>query len=203
MELRVRSYIDDTPDDHEFLLAGGPLDALDEAITLPLLALGHAAMTWARLEKHIDILLMHINKIRHSAKPLNLYNPDHPRPFVDKLRLLKRYFNQHPALFPHAEIIRKLASDLKKAAKERNAYLHTIFEAYDPEQRILMLRTVEFKGNDNFRFAGQEVPIECIMDFTRRSVELNRTLAKVSSDVFTPAMLERLRAVQRSLQSAV
>ena len=193
VELRVRSYIDDTPEEYEFLLAGGPLDHLDEAVTLPLIALGHAAMAWARLEKHIDILLIHINKIQHSAELLGLYDPNHPRPFVGKLKLLKRYFNRHPALASHTGAIRRITSSLKEVAKERNAYLHTIFQAYDQQQKILTLRTVEFKGNDNFRFSEQKVSLEYIIKFTRDSVELNRALAEVSKEVFTSEMLGRLR----------
>lgn len=56
-------------------------------------AVGKAAMAWARLEQHLDAVLLQVNKKRFSE---SLYR-EHPGTFIGKVRLLKDWFNKHPA----------------------------------------------------------------------------------------------------------
>jgi len=92
---------------HEFRFNGGPISHSSNASPV-FLALGHAAAAWSRFEQHIDSILLQVNKEQHSNEILSLYDPNHPRPFKDKIRLLKRYFNKHPALKDYRNKIRDL-----------------------------------------------------------------------------------------------
>lgn len=67
----------------EFIFMGGPIDEKCDAV---MLALGYIGASWARLEKHINVLIIQINKAQHSTEELNLYDPDHPSPLWPNLR---------------------------------------------------------------------------------------------------------------------
>src|SRR5215469_7794592 len=85
---------------HEIRFGGGPLE--DAATAQPLLfALGRLAATWGRLEQQIDTIILQINKRHHSSEVRALFDPEHPVSFRKKIQLLKKYFNQHPALASH------------------------------------------------------------------------------------------------------
>ena len=99
------SFLDTGTRRHRFDFEGGPIDNFETAREA-FEVLGHAAMAWARLESHVDAVLIHVNKAVHSTE---LYNPEHPIGFANKLKLLKRWFNQHPFL-------KSLAGEIREAA---------------------------------------------------------------------------------------
>lgn len=191
MELLVSLYRGNDRTEHKFLLVGGPLDTAEDCAFL-FAAYGHMAASWSRLETHIDILIMQINKAQHEPEEINLYDPEHPRPFIDKLQLLKRYFNRHPALSEHTETIREIASELKTTSLERNGYLHSALAAYDGHEKIAKFHSIQPKGNDNFQIQFSDVPIEQFYDLIRRINDLNRRLGVVSETLFSKGALERL-----------
>jgi hypothetical protein len=97
--LRIR-FCRAAPDDndiHKIRFTGGPLDSPEEMKAAAELwrAIGLAACAWARLEQHLDAVLIHVNQPKHSEK---LHDPDRPIGFKRKIKLLKRWFNQHPVL---------------------------------------------------------------------------------------------------------
>jgi hypothetical protein len=110
--------------------------------SLLFLALGLAAAAWARLEKHINSILIQVNKRQHSNEITALYDPNYPTKFSDKIRLLKKYFNQHPALKDFREKITNFASDAKKLSIDRNIYLHSVIQSYDKDAKILELLSI-------------------------------------------------------------
>jgi hypothetical protein len=88
------------PTDYDILgiaLTNTPLDSPTEMADAAELfrVLGLASSSWMRLEMHLDMVLLFLNQPQHSEK---LYNKDHPMGFRNKIKLLKRWFNQHPAL---------------------------------------------------------------------------------------------------------
>jgi hypothetical protein len=180
----------------EFLLNGGPISDPSKASAV-FLALGHAAAAWSRLEQHIDTILLQVNKEQHSNEILSLYNPDHPRPFSDKIRLLKRYFNKHPALKEHKQKIRDFASAAKKMALERNEYIHSVIQDYDEKTQIVSLLSIQPKYDpDNpylFRIVRYKPPLKTIQSFADFVNRANNSLEKISRQLFTENAVAQLR----------
>ena len=147
---------------HRFI--GGPIDSPGAHQEL-FAAIGHAATSWARMEQHIDTILIQINKKHHSGK-LKLYDPNHPRSFSGKLRLLKRYFNKHPALADQRGTIAGLAGGIKKLSDERNELLHGVLEDFDETSKKYTLNGITYLGKQEFRHRHQTNDIHKILSFT-------------------------------------
>jgi hypothetical protein len=181
---------------HEFLLNGGPINHPETAIPA-FLALGHAAAAWGRLEQHIDAILLQVNKEQHSNEILALFDPNHPRPFTDKIKLLKKYFNRHPALTEFKEKIRSFANTAKTLAQERNEYIHGIFERYDPQSKTIFLHGIRPKFDPKnpylFGIALSGVPLEVLVGFAVIVNKANDELEIISRALFTQAAIERLQ----------
>jgi len=181
---------------HEFRLNGGPINDPSKASAV-FLALGHAAAAWSRLEQHVDSILLQVNKEQHSNEILSLYDPNHPRPFSDKIRLLKRYFNKHPALKEYKQKISNFASVAKKIAEERNGYIHSVIQDYDEKPQIVSLLSVQPKYDpDNpylFRLVRYQPPLKSIQSFPNFVNRVNDNLETISRQLFTEETVARLR----------
>jgi hypothetical protein len=181
---------------HEFTLNGGPINRA-ERVEAIFFALGHGAAAWARMEQHIDAVLMQVNKEQHSNDILALFDPDHPRPFTDKLRLLKRYFNKHPALRKHKEAIRSFAKTALILAEERNTYLHGILEYYDEQAKVITIKSIKPKHDPKnpyvFTIATSAVPLETLQGFAKIVNRANDALEEVSRALFTQDAVAKLR----------
>lgn len=191
-----RVVLTDGQQTHEFALNGGPINNPTEA-TEALLALGHAAAAWGRLEQHIDAVLMQVNKEQHSNEILDLYDPEHPRPFTDKLRLLKDYFNKHPGLASFTEKIRSFAIVAKSLSLERNEYVHGILEGYDPASQTIIIKSIRPKRDPNnpylFKITVSGVPLATLQGFTDIVNKTNDELETISRQLFTQSAIEQLR----------
>jgi hypothetical protein len=186
----------DSLDVHHFLLNGGPINQPNTAAPA-FLALGLAAAAWGRLEQHIDAILLQVNKEQHSDEILALYDPNHPKPFTDKIRLLKTYFNEHPALAELKERIRSFASAARSLSKERNDYIHGIFERYDEQSRTVYLHAIRPKFDRQnpylFTITLSEVPLETLKGFADIVNRANDELEGISRALFNEGAIERLR----------
>jgi hypothetical protein len=186
----------DTNDSHEFLLNGGPINHPETAIPA-FLALGHAAAAWGRLEQHIDAILLQVNKEQHSNEILALYDPNHPRPFTDKIRLLKTYFNKHPALAEFKERIRSFASAATSLSQERNEYIHGIVEGYDEKSQTIILHAIKpkFDRTNSYLFSItlSAIPLNTVKGFADIVNRANDELESISRVLFSTNAIARLR----------
>lgn len=173
----------------DFIFLGGPLDAENPPPDL-FSAIGYAASSWARLEQHLDAVLIHINNPAHSEA---IYNPAHPIGLGAKLKLLKRWFNQHPALASLSSDFRELSSRLKEISPHRNNMLHGILERWEPETRTAYFQTIKFMGDDEFQVSTHEYTLEAIKAFSDITNAGNRYLSAISRSIFTPDALEQLK----------
>src|SRR5262249_8247617 len=137
------------------------------------------------------------NKEQHSSEILDLYDPNHPRPFTDKIRLLKRYFNKHPALEEHTEEIRTFARAALILAQERNTYLHGIFEFYNEPKKTVTLKSIRPAHDPQnpyiFKIETSAVPLDILKSFADMIGLANDKLEQVSRALFTPDAVSRLR----------
>jgi hypothetical protein len=181
---------------NEFLLNGGPINNPTSAPAV-FLALGHATAAWSRLEQHIDSLLLQVNKKQHSSEILALYDPHHPNPFIDKIRLLKRYFNKHPALKDYKEKISAFASAAMKMAKERNTYIHSVIQEYDAQKQTIVLLSIRPLYNQKnpylFKITRFNPPISALQSFAVFINRVNNYLEEISRQLFTENAVAKLR----------
>jgi hypothetical protein len=171
-----------------FNFLDGPLEDIDRAIPA-LGAFGLAVMSWARLEIHLDALLIHLNKRRFSKE---LFDEDHPVSFSRKLRLLKRWF-RHKALAEYKPAIDKLSGQMKMLSARRNEYLHALLSAYDAKTDEITLRSIHYAGNDEFRIQLHTLNTKKLASFAAAATNTNRALAVISLALFTRDAIERLR----------
>lgn len=173
----------------DFVFVGGPLEepqGLDDLFR----ALGFASAQWARLEQHIDAVLIHVNNSEHSN---TIFDPDHPISFQAKIKLLKRWFNQHPALANLTLDIRTLTAKLKELSPHRNNLIHGVLESWDAPTRTCVLRTLKFIGGDEFNLSTHNYTIEAIETVAELTAISNRYLSAISRAIFTKDALAQLR----------
>lgn len=174
----------------QFNFSGGPLDSVDVGnIDLPFAAFGFAAMAWARLETHLDALLIQINKRRFSQE---IFDPAHPVSFSKKLRLLKKWFGRHEALSHSKSAIDTLARQLKTLSDDRNSFMHALFSAYNQEKSEITLRSISYVGNEEFHIAHRIVSTKALIRFGVIANSANQSLAVITSALFTADAVESL-----------
>jgi hypothetical protein len=179
----------------KFRLIGGPIEQPEKCGKLFHL-IGHAAASWARMEQHIDAILVQINKKDHSDELTDMYDPRHPGNFDTKIKLLKRYFHRHPRLGTHANEVNILANGLKKLSSDRNSMMHGILEDYlsgdDPKMIINGAKVMPKTGDIVFRTI--EYPLERLHQFIGLVNNAHYALCEISKDLFT---LDALAQLQR------
>lgn len=172
----------------DFIFVGGPLDSPVRPDEL-FRALGAASAQWARLEQHIDAVLIQVNNRQHSA---TLFKEDHPVSFQAKIKLLKRWFNQHPALANLTDDVRTLTTKLKEISQHRNNIVHGALEKWDADTETCVLRTLKSSG-DEFSISTHEYTIDGIDTVSDLTAMCNRYLSEITKIVFTKDSLAQLR----------
>jgi hypothetical protein len=175
-----------------FLFDGGPISNPKTAHDV-FIALGIGTAAWARLEQHVDAVIIQINKTQHSHEKLDLYDPEHPRPFTDKIRLLKRYFKKHPALQNHKKEIDQLLRGLPALAETRNIFAHGNLEKFDPKTEVARFRIIRTKKDDVIEIQAFTPPLSELMGFADLVSQANKLLRTISAEVFTADAIRRLR----------
>ena len=173
----------------DFQIIGGPLDKPQNAHPL-FYALGLIASNWARLEQHLNILIMHVNAEEHSVE---LFDPNHPVSFRRKIKVLKTWFNHYPALINFTEDVRGLTSDLKGLGDSRNLYLHSILETWDQKTETAHFKGIKYEGGDNFTIKTFSITLDGLMAFAKLLNIANRRLSLITRQLFTPEALDILK----------
>ena len=101
------------------------------------------------------------------------------------MKLLKRWFNQHPPLSPYRDKMREIQSELRILSSERNTFIHAIFEAWNAETQTALVHTFKYEGNDRFTSAKSEITLGGFVDFSIAVNHTNKELWKISADLFT------------------
>jgi hypothetical protein len=175
----------------DFKLYGGPLDDPERPTEL-FEALGFAACAWARMEQHLDTILIHVNKSEYSEK---LYTERHPVMISGKIKLFKRWFNQHPALAGMAGMARLLTSGIKQISGNRHTFIHAALEAWDPETKTAKFHGIKFDGDDSFLAETFDVHLDFIIRFGKHVNQANELLADISKRLFTEDAARLLRTL--------
>jgi hypothetical protein len=169
-----------------FRVLGGPIDNPKPA-RKAFQAIGYMSCALARLETHIDLLLYHLNKKEFGKQ---LFDLKHPLQFTDKVKMLRRYFQQHPNLAAHRKEVEKLTDELPDAAHLRNIPLHAIFDHYDVNTDQVTLTSIRPERPVKLRRVahGQtKVQVKSINELTAGINAINRRLVEVSIKVLPRA----------------
>lgn len=179
--------------DHKYRLQGGPID--DHAVsTEALAAVGRVAASWARMEQHIDLILIHINKAQHSDEILDLYSPRHPGTFDQKIKLFKRYFNRHPGLEKFKAPAIDAAIGLKRLAEDRNALIHGIVEDYNPHSQEITINVTKYRPKDEVFVSISDVwPIRRLHAHADIVNMAHNQLCDVSRKLFSTDAVQQLQ----------
>jgi hypothetical protein len=173
-------------------LTNTPLDNPDKMAEAAELwrAIGLATSSWARLETHIDMVLIHLNQPKHSV---TLYAKEHPIGFKSKVKLLKRWFNGHPLLRIKARELREIAPQFLALGKQRNLFLHSIVSDYNPTTREVIWRGIRAAGEETYQ-AGRHVgSVDQLLNFATEAHSAHVRLAKLCRDLYDAGTIERLR----------
>lgn len=185
---------------HMFRYIGGPIDTPEQYPAL-FFDYGLAAASWARMEQHIDAILVQINKEDHSDNLLDLYDERHPGTFDQKLKMLRRYFNNHPGLAKYTEDVLDCATGLKRLSKDRNELLHGILEGVDSVAGTIMLNGMQYRNATNdFLNRHQTFPAGKLKAFAELVNMAHFKLCGVSKELFSVdgvAQLQRPRQLTR------
>jgi hypothetical protein len=114
--------------------------------------------------------------------------------FRNKIKLLKRWFNQHPALKHNAGEFRGLAGRILELSKTRNIFLHSILSSFNPVTKQAIWRSIRPASESTYQVGMHSGTVETLIIF---ATEINRThfelAAKVTKRIFTPDAIARLR----------
>lgn len=173
----------------DFTFDGGPLYK-GENLTDLYAAIGRFSLAWSQTEQHIEAMLMQINNRAHSER---LFNENHPYGFRKKIKALRRWFNQHPALSELSDHFKLISEKLNELAQHRNNILHGSLVSWDHGSKIAKFRTLKFEGDEEFSIKAHTYPIDTIHTLCNLIALTNRYLSRVSHDIFQKKMLAQLR----------
>jgi hypothetical protein len=186
-------YWVEVADAHRIRFLGGPIDSPAEADGA-LAVIGHLAASWARMEQHIDAMLIQINREQHSDELIDLYDENHPGTFDAKIKMLKRYFNKHPALSQYTETVIDCATGLKRLAEDRNLLMHGVLQDYDSASKTITVSGTKYHHKtDDFSCRIQPFPLEQLVRHANIVNLAHHTLCEVSRQLFTVDAVEQLR----------
>jgi hypothetical protein len=169
-----------------------PLDDPDQMADAAELfrAIGLASMSWSRLEMHVDMVLLFLNQPHHSER---LHDKDHPIGFKSKIKLLKRWFNQHPALKHQSGEMRQITSRLLELGQTRNTFLHSILSSFDPATKQAVWRSIKPASEATYNVGKHIGTIETLIVFAAEATTIHKKLALLGKSIFTPDAVARLR----------
>ncbi len=171
-------------------LIGGHLDDPPPCAEPTLKAVALASLTWGRLEQHLDMLLISINKEDHTT---GKYLPTPNTSFQMKIDRFKDWFVKDQRFSRYHDVGRALATRFKNAAADRTILTHcNLQEFIEGPPAKMVIRNILIKS-DEVHMNRAEWTEEAINSFAKNLRGMNTVLKGVSDEVLTPDFLESLR----------
>ena len=126
---------------------------------------------------------------------MNIHQPHHPRSVRDKIKLLRRYYNRHPALAQFKELADNLFGRMLASALDRNHLLHSVLEDFTPDGKVV-LNGIFSKPDTTSHLKRLKVPVGEFGALARTMNNFNLELSVLSKAAFTLEMRERLRTLR-------
>jgi hypothetical protein len=152
-------------------------------------AIGMAAAQWGRLEQHLDMLLITINKEHHS---LGAFRETPNTSFDMKIELFRKWFYQDDRTTKYHERARRLSISLRKAAKDRTLLFHSNIQKFEegPPAKMHIVNIHLRQGNVHHNHA--EWTVTQILKAANGFRLLNEGLRAISREVLRPDFLRLL-----------
>src|SRR5262249_5840037 len=131
-----------------------------------------------------------LNRPKHSPV---IYDKDHPIGFKSKIKLLKRWFNQHPALAHRKIEFRGLAPRFLRLNGIRNEFLHSFLSDYDPNTKMAVWRGIKPEGAETYKVAMYQGTVDNLILFAAEAHQAHIDFAKIGRDLFESGMIEQLQ----------
>lgn len=197
----MESIDDDTPRDphililadgdvaQEFQLTGGPLDRQtgDRAV---LADIGRAVLAWARMEQHLNLLIMTINRAHNSPA---LYDKRHPQAFSEQTKLAGLWFAGHPALVEWKEDFANLIDLLGELAEDRHTLAHGVLESMDTRKKVANFKSVKRSKKGGFAIHKKNISFSIFPRMTTAANAANTFLSVLTHKLCCPEGEEIMR----------
>lgn len=175
--------------EQEFQLTGGPLERLvgDRAV---MAHIGRAVLAWGRMEQHLNLLIMTINREHNSPR---LYEKKHPQQFTEQIRVAGKWFDEHPALVGWKEDFKKFTTYLEEMAEPRNTLAHGVLEALDASSGRAIFKSVKRKKGGGFKIYRKEIAFKIFPRMIVMANAANTVLSVLTHQLCCPEGEELLR----------
>lgn len=176
---------------HTFLLNGGILH--HPRFCAPSSeAIGFSIAHWARFETHIDALIFQLNQAKFYPN-VNWLTGKHPTNFPDKLDLLKKLFNWHPAISHLYKDITSISIAAKALIDTRNVIVHSVFAGINNSSQSLIFHSFLVNRDGDIKLKITEITFEDMGAFARDINRVNSDLCQISSNIFRTETFHRLQ----------
>lgn len=110
-----------------------------------------------------------------------------------KLKILKKYFNKHPALQEFRSDLRELSASLKSLSGDRNTFIHSVLQDYDDKSGNCIFKAIEpATGHGEFRVTTRFTSLHELSNLSQVINNANRWLSEISREIFTRDALSQL-----------
>jgi hypothetical protein len=168
--------------EQEFQLTGGPLEDLMGERTI-MAHIGRAVLAWARMEQHLNLLIMTINREHNSPV---LYERKHPQQFTEMLRVANVWFSGHPALKEWKDDFAQFSAYLEELSGARNTLAHGILFDLDKQERRAIFKTVKRAKGGKFRIDRKEISFNVFPRMIVMANAANTFLSVITHQVCCP-----------------
>lgn len=157
-----------------------------------LKAFGFASMHWARLEQHLDVLLITLNKEQVTNKK---FTPYPNSSWSKKTNLLQKFFSDNLKLKTYFAQIENLIPRLKKLGEDRHFLLHSnCVEFIEGPPLSMIAIKLNILSNGDVEQQRAELTLEQIMHFSGCIAGLNNSLKQISQEILTNDFLKSIFA---------
>lgn len=177
----------------EITIWGGHLDDPPK-FAMPLIrAYGLAVMNWGRLEQHLDMALISINKKEFTADPM-METPTSS--FRLKLELFKKWYVKDARLAKHRTYSRKLIAALKIANTDRQILVHCNLQRFEEGPPPVMVMVQITHKRETTKVVEYKWTEERLLKFSNAIHKLNTGFRVISSQTMTQDFLESLESTR-------
>jgi len=170
---------------------GGQLDDPPEYAMPIIRAIGLACLNWGRLEQHLQLTLVTVNKEEFD---LTEFRETPATSFRLKIGLFKKWFVDDPRFAKYHAPAKRLVTSLKHGNRDRQLVFHSNLQRFEPgPPPKIALTVLRLKGENVI----QELAVwteKDLLNFSANIHKLNTGLRMISNETLTPDFLRSLES---------
>ncbi len=177
-------------------MASTPIVFVDDTLDNPpefaaplIRAMGIASLAWARLEQHLDCIIISVNK-EHFAKAKYRETPN--TSIRLKAGVFENWFVEDPRFAQFHQTAADFLKGFRSITDDRNFLLHSNLNRFEPGPPPLMIVTNLFSKGGTLTQSRGEFSEKVIKQFSDSCLLLNRTLWEISQHALQEPFLQSL-----------